>query len=122
MLNLLGRLNGVYTQLPLLETPPKVRLKEEHFVDVYCGVDIELTETGSSFFIGSTCYHPAFTALRTWLEVRGFLKTHQWHNGDKVLKPFIINDIYLDVGESFLSPAPLLRSLKEKKKDIDKNA
>jgi len=55
----------------------------------------------------STKDHPAFTELRDRLEQEGFIKTERWSNGDRVLKPFYLNNMFFDVGEQF-SCAPAL--------------
>ena len=52
--------------------------------------------------------HPAFTELRDRLENEGYIKTQRnWSNGDRVTKPFYLNNMYFDVGEQF-SCAPAL--------------
>lgn len=52
--------------------------------------------------------HPAFTALRNRLEKDGYIKTERnWSNGDRVTKPFYLNNMYFDIGEQF-SCAPAL--------------
>lgn len=52
--------------------------------------------------------HPAFTELRNRLEKEGYIKTERnWSNGDRVTKPFYLNNMYFDIGEQF-SCAPAL--------------
>ena len=52
--------------------------------------------------------HPAFTELRNRLEKEGYIKTERsWSNGDRVTKPFYLNNMYFEVGDQF-SCAPAL--------------
>ena len=52
--------------------------------------------------------HPAFTSLRNRLEKEGYIKTERnWSNGDRVIKPFYLNNMYFEIGEQF-SCAPAL--------------
>ena len=98
----MARDNGCYYQLPLLKTTPIFRLKEEYCVSLPEVLDIELTEDGSQNhrIVGSTD-HPSFTRLRKHLEQNGYIKTENWCNGDRVLVPFYLNQVYFDVGEKF---------------------
>lgn len=55
--------------------------------------------------IESTTYvnHPEFTLLRDRLEELGYIKTnHNWHNSDRVLKPFTLNGYKFEVDNAFL--------------------
>lgn len=52
--------------------------------------------------------HPEFKLLRDRLEQDGYIKTERrWWNGDRVLKPFTLNDIEFNTGDKFPS-APAL--------------
>lgn len=46
--------------------------------------------------------HPEFTKLREQLGADGYIKIERgWWNGDRVLKPFKLNDKVFKVGEQF---------------------
>ena len=46
--------------------------------------------------------HPAFAELRERLSKEGYIEIQRgWSNGDRVTKPFYLNNIYFDVGEQF---------------------
>jgi len=46
--------------------------------------------------------HPKFTEFRNKLEKLGYIKTERsWVNGDRALKPFIINGMKLKKGDKF---------------------
>ena len=46
--------------------------------------------------------HPKFTEFRNKLEKLGYIKTERsWYNGDRTLKPFIINGMKLKKGDKF---------------------
>jgi hypothetical protein len=52
--------------------------------------------------------HPAFTQLRERLNEEGYIEIQRgWWNGDRVTKPFYLNNMYFDIGEQF-SCAPAL--------------
>lgn len=97
-----GKKIGVYEQLPLLETPPKYTLDEKYMTDVYCGLTCEYNEYGKSHSVMSHIDHPAFTTLRDHLEAKGYIKTERnWHNGDVVLKEFMLNEHTFKEGDQF---------------------
>ena len=46
--------------------------------------------------------HPKFTEFRDKLEKLGYIQTERnWVNGDRVLKPFIVNGMKLKKGDKF---------------------
>ena len=46
--------------------------------------------------------HPKFAEFRNKLEKLGYIKTERsWSNGDRVLKPFIVNGMKLKKGDKF---------------------
>ena len=46
--------------------------------------------------------HDEFTKLRNQLEELGYIETQRgWWNGDRVLKPFTLNNAQFNVGERF---------------------
>lgn len=60
--------------------------------------------------------HPKFAALRNKLEKLGYIKTWReiW-NGDRVLKPFVLNGVKFKKGDQFSCGAALGNMLKSKK-------
>ena len=52
--------------------------------------------------------HPEFAKLRNTLEAEGYIECWRgvW-NGDRVLKPFMLNDMKFKVGDKFLSGSAL---------------
>lgn len=74
--------------------PPVVYIRPEYVCDI--GVGHSFNKYGST----SSQDHPAFTGLRNDLEKRGYIKTERgWSNGDRVLKPFYLNQVYFSNGE-----------------------
>lgn len=52
--------------------------------------------------------HPKFTEFRDKLEKLGYIKTErEWNNGDRALKPFIVNGMELKKGDKFCSAGAL---------------
>lgn len=50
----------------------------------------------------SSSDHPEFTLLREQLEAEGYISIERgWWNGDRVLKPFILNGLKFKPGEQF---------------------
>ena len=95
--------NGYREQLNFFdEMPPVIYISRKKLDSVAMGFN-----WNNSGYISSKD-HPAFTELRDRLEHEGYIKTERsWHNGDRVLKPFYLNNMYFDVGEQF-SCAPAL--------------
>lgn len=62
--------------------------------------------------------HPEFTKLRNTLHEQGYveIETRSW-NGDRVLKPFMLNDILFTEGVKFLSAGALRIRLDQAKKN-----
>lgn len=91
----LARREGYREQLKF-DFPPVVYIRPELVCDVNTGYSFN----NHGYF--SSQDHPAFAALRDDLERRGYIKTQRsWSNGDHVLKPFYLNEIYFDEGEQF---------------------
>lgn len=92
---------GVYYQLELdLDCPPYYFIKPEYLCDVFSGLKYYDSKQ-ASFGSVSFDYHPAFQTLRSHLESNGYIETQQWHNGDRVLKPFFLNNFLLCAGDRF---------------------
>ena len=61
--------------------------------------------------------HPEFTRLRDELEELGYIKTnHNWHNSDRVLKPFTLNGYKFEAGDAFLCASATFMDFKVRKK------
>jgi hypothetical protein len=64
-----------------------------------------------------TMDHPEFTRLREQLESDGYIQVQRgWWNGDRVLKPFNLNNIRFKKNEQFLCAAAMGVHLKVLKK------
>lgn len=56
--------------------------------------------------------HPEFAKLRNQLEELGYIKTERgWWNGDRVLKPFKLNEWSFRKGDKFSSAAAMSNSI-----------
>lgn len=79
--------------------------------DYLCDVPVKYgftTDEGVDCSMTAAVDHPAFRELRDHLEHRGFIKTERtWHNGDRVLKPFYLNDRLFEVDEKFCCAAAM---------------
>lgn len=97
----LARLDGVmYQQEMYFE--PHVFVDPKYFTSEPNGYSmIQHGQTRGS--LGSQD-HPYFASTRDMLEHNGYIKCERsWHNGDRVLKPFYFNNVYMNVGEKFSS-------------------
>lgn len=92
---------GVYYQLELdLDCPPYYFINPEYLCSVFSGLKYYNSKQ-ESFGSVSHDYHPAFQKLRGHLERNGYIETQPWHNGDRVLKPFFLNNYLLCPGDKF---------------------
>ena len=56
--------------------------------------------------------HPAFAALREHLGREGYIHIERgWWNGDRVTKPFYLNDVFFDVGKKFVCASAMKYTL-----------
>jgi hypothetical protein len=61
--------------------------------------------------------HPDFKALRNQLEELGYIECERgWWNGDRVLKPFTLNDVAFEVHEKFPCGAAMQSHLRIQRK------
>ena len=75
------------------------------------------TGSGPSGTISKSVDHPAFAALRKHLSTRGYIEMQTgWINGDRVTKPFHLNEVPFDVGHKFVSASAMSGYLKCRKK------
>lgn len=59
--------------------------------------------------------HPEFAKLRNQLEDEGYIQTKRhWSNGDRVIKPFVLNGKLYKEKEQFSSGAAMAFSFKRK--------
>lgn len=64
--------------------------------------------------------HPEFAKLRTQLDMEGYIRIEPgWINGDRVLKPFMLNGYKFKEGEQFSSAAAMGIHFKVRKKYPD---
>lgn len=70
--------------------------------------------------IAKSVDHPAFAALRNFLEKRGFIETSRVSvNGDRVTKPFYLNEVFFDKKDRFYCASAMAGHLKFKRKYRD---
>jgi hypothetical protein len=99
------------------------RLKREYFTSVDDNKYIELRDLVCKIIVKGESYgtkdHPEFTKLRNKLCKLGYILIEALYwNGDRVLKPFKLNELTFKRGESFLCACALgikldLHKLKE---------
>lgn len=99
------------------------RLKREYFTSVEYNKYIELHDLFKWIIVKGESYgtkdHPEFTKLRNRLCKLGYIQIESsYWNGDKVLKPFKLNELTFKKGEQFSCASALgikLELLKLKK-------
>ncbi len=98
--------------------PPLYTIKEEYLTscnEAFTWVNGE--GRGPSGTIAHAVDHPAFAALRKHLDVRGYIKMETgWVNGDRVTKPFYLNEVYFDIGDKFVCASAMNGHLNFRKK------
>lgn len=78
---------------------------------------VKATGGGSNGTISKAVDHPAFAALREHLERNGFIEVQRsWVNGDRVVKPFYLNEVFFPKGEKFVSACAMKGHLNFMKK------
>ena len=71
------------------------------------------TGSGPSGTISKSVDHPAFAALRKHLGVRGYIEIQTgWINGDRVTKPFHLNEVPFNVGDKFVCASAMSGHIK----------
>lgn len=98
----LARSGGAMHQLELdLDCPPYVFVDPEHLTSCVNGHSVITSDGKQSGVLGSED-HPRFRDTRQWLAVNGYIHMEKgWSNGDRVIKPFYFNNVYLDIGAQF---------------------
>ena len=88
---------GYREQLTFLdEFPPCIYIDRDKLTSVSMGYNWNGMGTIS------TQDHPAFTQLRERLGKEGYIEIERgWWNGDRVTKPFYLNNMYFDIGAKF---------------------
>lgn len=101
--------------------PPLFFIKEEYLTTCNEAFTwIKPNGHGPSGTISKHVDHPAFKALREHLGRNGFVDIERgWVNGDRVIKPFYLNDVYFAVGDKFVSGAAMQGDLRFKRKYRD---
>ena len=87
----------------------KTELSNDEMITVLKGLDRCSTLSSDD--------HPEFKALRDLLEQQGFISTQRnaW-NGDRVLKPFKLNEVQFNKGDRYLSGAAMKSHLQYQRK------
>jgi len=94
---------SVYKNIPTEELTP------EQLIKIIKGED-RCTMTGNDD-------HPEFKKLRDQLEAEGYIRCQRsWWNGDRVLKPFVLNDIKFKKDDKFLCAAAMKVAIEVAKK------
>ena len=102
----LAHRQGYREQLEL-DLPPVAYIDPEYCTDV--PVDIFLDGVGSLSFVD----HPSFAALRKALHAKGYISVDlNCSNGDRVLKPFYLNQVLFQPGDRFVSAAAMRYQLR----------
>lgn len=98
--------------------PPCFIIKEEYLTSCNEAFTwIPPTGGAPSGTIAKAVDHPAFDALRKRLGALGYIKIENgWINGDRVTKPFCLNEVYFGVGDKFVSASAMGGHLKFRKK------
>lgn len=88
---------GYREQLTFIdEFPPCIYINRDKLTSVHLGYN------WNGMGMSSSQDHPAFTQLRERLGKEGYIKIeYSWWNGDRVTKPFYLNNMYFDIGEKF---------------------
>lgn len=77
---------------------------------------IKASGGGKSGTISKDVDHPAFAALREHLGREGFIEIERgWRNGDRVIKPFYLNDVFFDKGKKFVCASAMKYTLESGK-------
>ena len=101
---------GWMEQLEFSNFPPVVYIRPQLICDVMVGHSFN-----SSGWYG-TEDHPGFAALRNDLEKRGYITTvRNCSNGDTVMKPFYLNQVYFVQGDRFFCAAAMKHRLRNSK-------
>jgi len=105
----LARQDGAMFQLELdLDCPPYVFVNPDYLASCITGHSV-IQGNGKSISIMGTEDHPYFRDTRNWLAQNGYIHMEKgWTNGDRVIKPFYFNNVYMAVGEQF-SCAPAMK-------------
>ena len=98
---------------------PCYTIKEEYITDCNEAFTwIAANGHGPNGTLARSVDHPAFAALRKHLDARGYIKMQTgWTNGDRVVKPFYLNEVYFAIGDKFLSASAMQSHLKYRKKN-----
>lgn len=101
--------------------PPCYTIKEEYVASCNEAFTwITSNGHGPNGTIAKSVDHPAFAALRKHLDARGYIEMQTgWINGDRVRKPFYLNEVYFAAGDKFVSASAMNGHLKFRKNDND---
>jgi hypothetical protein len=98
--------------------PPLFSIKEEYLTSCNEAFTwVTSSGSGPSGTIAKAVDHPAFNALRSHLAYHGYIKKESgWVNGDRVTKPFYLNEVYFNRGDKFVCGSAMSGHLKFRKK------
>ena len=90
----------------------QIKLDEQYLCDVP-RVFSWIEDDGMDRGVMSYVDHPAFAEVRDFLEYREYISVQKhWHNGDRVLKPFTLNDQEFNIGDKFLCATAMANKFK----------
>ena len=97
---------------------PRFKLDPALIVSVQDTIRCELSRTGSSWSSHGTVDHPSFTRLRNYLEKQGHIVTSRVSsNGDRVIEPFVLNDVLFESGDTFYCASAMSHYLERQPKN-----
>ena len=110
---------GVMTQLEL--DIPRHYVIDEEFLSSCIVSFHHLNGKGQKTGSTGSVDHPAFAALRKHLGALEYIEIQtMWNNGDRVLKPFYLNDRFFDEGDQFSCASAMGNSFRSSRKLINK--
>jgi hypothetical protein len=102
-----------------IDFPPLVYVDERYLESVPVGHNI-VSSLGSQFSSISHTDHPYFLQTKKWLLDRGYIEEpgYPCSNGDRVVKPFYFNDVFLKQGETFYCAPAWKYNVKYRRRDF----
>lgn len=102
--------------------PPLYSIKEEYLTSCNEAFTwISPNGHGPNGTIAHAVDHPAFAALRKHLSINGYIEIPSYPcvNGDMVIKPFYLNEVYFGVGEKFVCGSAMTNHIKFRRRRRD---
>ena len=93
---------GMMFQMDLdFDMPPYVFVNPDYLVSTPAGFSV-INSKGFTTELSGSEDHPFFRETRKWLEQSGYITCQRtWVNGDRVIKPFYFNNVYMNEGDTF---------------------